>query len=115
MSLTYKLAALALLTLALLATAGPAFAERTLYLGLCQELVSNARAYEARANYHKQVAKNLTVQIENHSRLVKNSGTIAAIDSLFQQYEENRALEQKFRQLQRKSSDEADRCMKSAE
>jgi hypothetical protein len=100
---------------ALLTPAGPAYCDRTVYLTVCQELVTHARAYEARANFHNQVCKNLMVQIEAFSKLAKNQGTISAIDTLFKQYDENRALETKFRQLFRKSSDEADKCMKTAE
>ncbi len=107
--------AFALVAAALLTAAGPAHCDRTVYLTVCQELVTHARAYEARANFHNQVCKNLMIQIENHSKLAKTQATVSIIDTLFQQYDENRALEAKFRQLFRKSSDEADKCMKTVE
>jgi hypothetical protein len=89
--------------------------DRTNYLSVCQELVSTARGYEARANYHAQVSKNLMMQIENYAKLPKNQGTQQALDSLFSQYEENRAMEGKLRALYREATREADRCMRSAE
>jgi hypothetical protein len=107
--------AFALIAVAVFAAVGTAHSDRTVYLTVCQELVTHARAYEARANQHNHMCKVLMMQIENHSKLPKNQATIAAIDTLFRQYDENRALESKFRQLYRKASDEADRCMKSAE
>src|SRR5208337_5840 len=99
----------ALLIAALLTAAGPAYCDRTVYLTVCQELVTHARAYEARANFHNQVCKNLMAQIESFSKLAKTQGTIAVLDTLFNQYDENRALEAKFRQLFRTSNDEADK------
>jgi hypothetical protein len=86
-----------------------------MYLGLCQEIVNNARSYEARANYHNQIAKSLMAQIENFAKLPKNSATAQAVDNLFASYEENRAMERKFLDLYRKSSLEADKCMQSAQ
>lgn len=93
----------------------PGQCERTQYLGLCQELVNAARSYEARAAHHNRVAKSLMMQIENVAKLPKNQGTIQVMDSLFNQYEENRALEQKFRQLYREATEESKNCMKSVE
>jgi hypothetical protein len=105
-----------LLALILLCAAATAFcAERSVYLGVCQELVNSARAYEARANYHNQVAKNIMLQIDSCSKLPKNSGTMQTIDNLFSRYEETRALENKLRALQREAARQADTCMKSAE
>jgi len=115
MSLKTPLIALTVFSLLLIAAAGPAMAARTVYLGVCQELVSQARAYEARANYHNQIAKSLTTLIESQAKLPKNSGTIQTMDSLFNQYDENRELERKFKELFRKTTSEADQCMKNAE
>jgi hypothetical protein len=103
------------LALILVTTAGPAFCQRTLFLGLCQELVNTARSYEARANFHHQVSRTLMVQIENQAKLPKNNVTIATMDNLFAQYDENRALERKYRELYRKTTSEADGCMKGAQ
>ncbi len=104
-----------LLILIAVAATGPAFAQRTMFLGLCQELVNTARSYESRANYHGQVARSLMIQIENQAQAPKNHGTIQAMDNLFSQYDEHRALESKFRELYRKSTAEAEKCMKSVE
>ncbi|MCA1961228.1 MAG: hypothetical protein LDL33_10565 [Desulfomonile sp.] len=115
MSLKTPLIALTVFSLLLISAAGPAIGGRTVYLGVCQELVSQARAYEARANYHSQIAKSLTALIESQARLPKNAGTIQTMDNLFNQYDENRELERKFRELFRKASSDADQCMKNAE
>jgi hypothetical protein len=103
---------IAFFSLMLILAAGPAAADRTLYLTVCQELVNQARAYEARASFHNSVAKGYQMQIENLSKMPKNQGTISQMDILFSQYDQNRLLEIKFRELYRQSSDEADRCMK---
>ena len=108
------IAATVLAVLIILAT-GPAYCERTVYLSVCQELVNQARTHEARAAAHGRIAKSLMSQIESLAKLPKNQGTMSAMDNLFSQYDENRALESKFRQLYRQSSDESDRCMKTAE
>lgn len=115
MSLKSPLIALTVFSLLIIFAAGPAVASRTVYLGLCQELVNQARAYEARANYHNQIAKSLTVIIETQAKLPKTNGTSQVMDSLFNQYDEHRELERKFRELFRKASSEADQCMKNAE
>jgi hypothetical protein len=81
-------------------------------LNVCQELVSSARSYEARATYHSQIAKSLQMQIENVSKLPKNQSTVLTMDQLFAQYDENRALESKFRDMSRKATDDAKGCMK---
>ncbi len=94
---------------------GPAFAERTMFLNLCQELVNQARAYESRANYHKNSAKIIMMQIESQSRMSQNQATMQMIDTLFSQYDEHRALERKCRDLYRRIAEEADKCMQSAE
>jgi hypothetical protein len=96
--------------------ASPALSnDRGSYLNVCQELVSSARTYEARSAHHGRVAKQLQSQIENLTKMPRNDNTGQIIDSLFGQYDENRALESKFRDLYRQSSDEAKKCMKSAE
>jgi hypothetical protein len=102
------------LSLLILAGTGPAYCQTTAVLSVCQELVSSARAYEARSTAHNRIAKSLMAQIESLAKLPKSDGTIAAMDSLFSQYDENRALENKFRTLYRQSTDESERCMKSA-
>ncbi len=107
---------LTLFSVLLILPAGPAFSEeRTMYLSVCQELVNQARNYEARAVAHSRIAKGFMNQIENLAKLPKNQGTIQAMDNLFSQYDQNRELERKFRELYRKSSDEAKQCMKSVE
>lgn len=106
---------LLLVVAACLALPSAGFCDRSQYLSVCQELVSSARGYEARANYHGQVSKNLMMSIENYSKLPKNQGTQQALDSLFTQYEENRAMEGKLRSLFREATREADRCMRNAE
>lgn len=103
---------IAFFSLMLILAAGPAAADRTLYLTVCQELVNQARAYEARSSFHNSVTKGYQMQIENLSKMPKNQGTISQMDILFSQYDQNRLLELKFRELYRQSSDEADRCMK---
>jgi len=115
MNLKFALNVLAILSLLLLSATGPVHCERTLSLSLCQELVSSARNYEARSAYHNRVAKAYMGQIENMAKQPKNQGTIAAMDSLFAQYDENRVLEHKFMDLYRQISDEANKCMKSIE
>jgi len=99
-------------SLLLILAAGPAYPDRTLYLTVCQELVNQARGYEARAAFHNNVAKAYQMQIENLSKMPKNQGTISQMDTLFSQYDQNRLLELKFRELYRQASEEADRCMK---
>jgi hypothetical protein len=104
------------ITLALFLAAVPVAAgERTMFLNLCQELVNSARSYEARASHHQRTAKNLQAQIENMARLPNNQATNQAIDTLFSQYDENRVMEAKFRELYRQSTEEAKKCMKSAD
>lgn len=104
----------ALIVLSLVTTL-PADCDRSMYLGVCQELVSTARSYEARSTYHQNIARVLQMQIENMAKLPKNQGTIMAMENLFAQYDQNRALENKFRAMFRQANEEADRCMKSAE
>ncbi|MBM4326273.1 MAG: hypothetical protein FJ118_03830 [Deltaproteobacteria bacterium] len=106
---------IALVAIALIGLVGNAHASRTWYLALCQELVNNARAYEARADAHNRQAQGLMVQIEQMARLPKNQGTMSGMDKLFSMYDENRAMEAKYRQLYRKSTEEADKCMKGVE
>lgn len=115
MSLKSTTIILLFLSFALLSTAGPGHSQRTMYLNLCQELVSTARSYESRANYHSRAAGNLMIKIESYAKLPKNQSTIQAVDNLFSQYDENRALERKYRELYRKVAAEADGCMKDAE
>jgi len=104
--------AVTICSLLLILAAGPAYPDRTLYLTVCQELVNQARAYEARASFHNNVAKAYQMQIENLAKMPKNQVTISQMDSLFSQYDQNRLLEIKFRELYRQGSEEADRCMK---
>jgi hypothetical protein len=103
----------AFLALILICSANPGYCERTWYLSVCQELVSAARAYEARAEAHNRIAKNFMIQIENMAKLEKNQGTIAAMDNLFAQYDQNRKMEGKLRELYRQATEEAKQCMKS--
>ena len=106
---------LALVALLIIATIGPAYGDRTVYLVVCQELVNRARAYEARANQANQTAKGLVAQIENLAKYPKNQSTVSGMDALFAQYDENRAMEQKFRELYRQAQDEAKQCMQQVQ
>ncbi len=113
MNLRY--AAITLLASIIIANGAPAFCERTIYLNVCQELVNSARSYEARASHHARMAKVVQTQIELFAKLPKDVNTSQAIDQLFSQYDENRVLEAKFRDLYKQTSEEAKKCMKSAE
>ncbi|MGO9568165.1 MAG: hypothetical protein ACLP5H_11540 [Desulfomonilaceae bacterium] len=115
MNLKFALIVLAILSLLLLSATGPVHCQRTLSLTVCQELVNSARGYEARSAYHNRVAKALTVQIQTMAKQPSNAGTVSAMDNLFAQYDENRAMEQKFLDLYRQVSDEANNCMKSVQ
>jgi hypothetical protein len=84
-------------------------------LAVCQELVSTARSYEARATFHNNVAKSLQTQITSLATFPKNQGTISAMDTLFSQYDTNRTMESKFRALYQQTTDAANACMKSAQ
>ncbi len=106
---------LALVALMMISGIGPAYGDRTGYLTVCQELVNRARTYEARANYSNQVAKALMAQIEALAKYPKNQATASGMDSLFSQYDENRAMEQKFRELYRQAQSEANQCMQQAQ
>ncbi len=106
---------LSLVGLLLIAAIGPAYGDRTAYLVVCQELVNRARAYEARANQANQIAKGLMSQIENLAKFPKNQSTVSGMDALFAQYDENRAMEQKFRELYRQAQDEAKQCMQQVQ
>ena len=90
-------------------------AEKTLQLNLCQELVNQARNYESRAASHASVAKTIRQQIEVHSAQAKTPGMMTIIDSLFAQYDEHRSMENQCRELARKNSEDARKCMKEAE
>jgi hypothetical protein len=100
-------------SLLIVATTGPVQCQSTAVLNVCQELMNSARSYEARATAHSRIAKALMSQIENLAKLPKNDGSISAMDNAFSQYDENRALENKFRTLYRQATDESERCMKS--
>lgn len=97
------------------AAAGPAPCQSTSMLNVCQELVSSARSYEARAAGHSRIAKALMAQIESMAKLSKSEAQVAAMDNLFAQYDENRALENKFRSLYRQAAEESERCMKASQ
>jgi hypothetical protein len=84
-------------------------------LGLCQELVNNARSYEQRAASHARAAKGIMSQIERTAKLEKTEQTIAAMDNYFQQYDQHRAMERKYRELYKRAADEAKKCMKSVQ
>jgi len=113
MSLKPLVMSLAIVSFLLLsATTSLAAGERTMYLNVCQELVTQARAYEIRASQHNNIAKSFQIQIESLAKLPKTQGTISAMDNLFSQYDQNRLLEIKFRELYRQTADEAERCMK---
>ncbi len=115
MNLKFALIVLAIVSSLLFSATGPVHCERTLSLTVCQELVNSARGYEARSAYHNRVAKAFMMQIENMAKQPKNQGTVAAMDSLFSQYNQNRVMEQKFLELYRQVSDEANNCMKSVQ
>jgi hypothetical protein len=97
------------------AGAQTALCENGMYLNLCQELVNSARSYEARASYHGRMAKTIQMQIEGMARLPKSDLTSQQIDTFFSQYDENRVMEAKYRELFRQANEEAKKCMKSAE
>ncbi len=97
------------------AAAGIGNCQPGMVLNVCQELLNNARMYEARASNHNRAAKVIQTQIESMAKLPKNDGTIQAIDNLFAQYDQNRSLESKYRELYKQATEEANRCMKSAE
>lgn len=92
-----------------------AFSERTMYLSVCQELVSTARAYEARAEAHNRLAKAYMLQIQSLAKFPNNQGTSIAMDSLFAQYDQNRKMESKFRELYRETTERANNCMRSVD
>lgn len=104
---------LAVASILLTSSATPVFCERSAYLALCQELVSQARAYQARAEAHNRVAKAYMIQIENLAKSASNQSTSLAMDNLFAQYDQNRKLEAKFRELYRQATEEARLCMNS--
>ncbi len=110
-----KIASAAGILIALTAYGTPAFSERTQYLNLCQELVNSARSYEARASFHARQAKNIQSQIEAYARLPRDTSTSAAIDIFFSQYDENRVMEAKYRELYRQATEEAKNCMKKVD
>jgi ABC-type protease/lipase transport system fused ATPase/permease subunit len=95
------------------ALAGVCSAENSMMLGLCQELVNNARSYEQRAASHANTARNIMSQIENTAKQEKTEHTMAAMDHLFQQYDQHRAMERKYRELYKKAADQAKQCMRS--
>jgi hypothetical protein len=115
MNLKFALIVLAIVSALLLSVTAPVHCDRTLSLTLCQELLASARNYEARSAYHNRVAKALMLQIQALAKQASNAGTSSAMDSLFSQYDQNRVLEQKFLDLYRQVSDEANNCMKSAQ
>ncbi len=115
MGLKRKLLLLVLLSIALLYTAGTAFGGQTMVLGVCQELVNMARGYEARAAQHAAIAKSLMVQIENSASRTRSTSTSGTVDNLFEQYDQHRQMEKKLRELYRRVSEEAEKCMKAAE
>ncbi|MBM3302759.1 MAG: hypothetical protein FJY85_22775 [Deltaproteobacteria bacterium] len=112
MNIRPALIVLALLSVLVLSATRPAYSERTIYLHVCQELVTQARSYEARAESHNRIAKAYMLQIENLAKYPKNQGTIAAMDNLFAQYDQNRKMESKLRELYRQATEEAKECMK---
>lgn len=112
MHLKSALVFISLISMLPLFGAGPAHCETIAGLNVCQELVNAARSYEARASYHNQIARSFQMQIENVAKLPKNQSTVLTMDQLFAMYDENRALEQKFRDLYRKATDDAKNCMK---
>lgn len=89
------------------------YSDNTMALNSCQEILNNARSCESRATWYNQVAKGLMQQIQNLSGMPKNPGTIQAIENLFQQYDQNRQMENQMRQLFRQYSEQAQQCMKS--
>lgn len=101
------------LFLNLLWSTTPVYCERTWYLSVCQELVSSASAYQARAEAHDRIAKSYKMQIENMAKLEKTQATISAMDNIFAQYDQNRKMESKFRELYRQATEDAKQCMKS--
>ncbi len=94
---------------------GLSLADNPMMMGLCQELVNNARSYEQRAAGHAITAKNIMAQIEAVAKQEKTEQTMAAMDTYFKQYDQHRAMERKYRELYKKATEEAKHCMKSLE
>lgn len=115
MSLRAPFIVATLLAVLTVIASGPAYCERTVYLSVCQELVNQARTYEARATAHGRIAKSLMAQIQSVAALPKSQATMASMDALFAQYDENRALEGKFQSMYRQATEESDKCMKTAQ
>lgn len=113
--MSLRFIALLLLAISLLAfpSVTNVYSDNLMALNVCQELVNNARAYESRATWHNRVAQGLMQQIQNMAQLPKNQGTIQAMDNLFQQYDQNRQMENQMRQLFRQLSEQAQQCMKT--
>jgi hypothetical protein len=95
--------------------ASTAFSQSTATLSVCNELLAMARAYQARAEAHNNLAKAYMTQIQNLAKFPKNDGTVQSMDTLFSQYDQNRQLESKFRGLYRDTAAQAEQCMKSAD
>ncbi|MGC8657833.1 MAG: hypothetical protein ACP5U1_02060 [Desulfomonilaceae bacterium] len=89
------------------------YSDSSMALNVCQELINNARSYESRATWHTQVAQGLKQQIENMSKQPQTAGVLQTIDTLFQQYDQNRQLASQMTQLYKQYSDQAQQCMKS--
>jgi hypothetical protein len=113
MSLRFIALLLFVLTLLTIPCTNNVYSDNSMALNVCQELVNNARGYESRATWHNRVAQGLMQQIDNMAKQPKNPGTIQAMDNLFQQYDQNRQMENKMRQLFRQFSEQAEQCMKS--
>lgn len=113
----HRTSLLAIFTFVVIILAPPclSLAENPMMMGLCQELVNNARSYEQRAASHASAAKNIMVRIEAVAKQEKTEQTIAAMDTYFKQYDQHRAMERKFRELYKKATEEAKYCMKSLE
>jgi hypothetical protein len=115
MNLKSSYIVLALTVLLLISVSGPGPCQGQQVVTVCQELVNLAATYDARASYHRSVAKAYTVHIESLAKLTKTQATVQAMDNFFNLYDQNRALESKFKDLYRQTSEEAKRCMKSVE
>jgi len=105
----------AFVSLVVALTGTPGKCEGLQVLSVCQELVNQAASYEARASYHRQIARSYQTHIENLAKLPSSQVTSQALSTYFDQYDQNRALENKFKDLYRQASDQAKKCMKSVD
>jgi hypothetical protein len=114
MNLTNTAFFVALVVTLVTAHTGIGYCENPMHVNLCQELLNQARSYEGRASQHGQSAKGFMSQIEQQAKLPTSRQSISGMDQLFSQYDQHRSMENKFRELYKRTTEEAERCMKAA-